>query len=109
MQDLSQTDTKAAVKAKWIRGFYMLVFFICGWVAIGLAIVVTVFQFLSTLITDHYNENLRKFGNSLSQYFSQLVQYLTYNSEEKPFPFSAWPTDGQKQSASQSDFKSKVK
>lgn len=97
MQDLSHADTKVAVKAKWIRGFYMLVFLICGWVAVGLAIVVTIFQFVSTLIVDSYNENLCRFGKSLSQYFSQLVQYLTYNTEEKPFPFSAWPADAKKE------------
>lgn len=98
MSDMTQTDPKAAaVKAKWIRGFYMLVFIICGWVAIGLTLVVTIFQFLSILLTDQHNENLRRFGNSLSQYFKQLVQYLTYNSNVKAFPFGAWPGDEQKE------------
>ncbi|OAD23647.1 hypothetical protein THIOM_000515, partial [Candidatus Thiomargarita nelsonii] len=28
----------------------------------------------------------------LSIYIHQILLYLTYNSEEKPFPFSSWPT-----------------
>lgn len=92
MQDLDQTaNNKTAVQAKWLRGLYMLVFIACGWVAVGLAVIVTIFQFLLVLFTDNSNENLSKFGKSLSSYFYQLVQYLTYNTEEKPFPFSAWP------------------
>lgn len=91
MQHLNETEKKELIKAKLIRGFYMLIFLICGWLGGWLTVAVTIFQFLSNLITDHPNENLAKFGKSLSIYFSQVVQYLSYNTEIKPFPFSAWP------------------
>lgn len=91
MQNVNQVENKAIVKAKWIRGLYMLIFLVCGWVAVWLAIVITIFQFLSTLLTDNANDNLCKFGKSLGSYFSQIMDYLTYNTEHKPFPFSAWP------------------
>jgi hypothetical protein len=37
------------------------------------------------------NENLRFFGASLATYIYQALMFVTYNSDEKPFPFAPWP------------------
>jgi len=50
-----------------------------------------VFQFLVTLFTGKANEPLLKLGTNLSTYFYQIIQFQTFNTEEKPFPFSPWP------------------
>lgn len=77
--------------SQWLRFLYMVLCIIFFQVASFLGFWVVVFQFLHTLILARSNEQLLKFGSSLSQYFGQLVAYLTYNSEDKPFPFSDWP------------------
>lgn len=76
----------------WLRLLFMLLFAgllqvagIIMWIVVGL-------QFIFSLITGQDNLNLRRFGHSLSTYIYQSLQFLTYNSEEKPFPFADWPS-----------------
>ena len=75
----------------WLRLLYMIVFAVCLQVASFVMWVLVALQFLFSLIRGEDNENLRTFGASLSKYIFQALQFLTYNSEEKPFPFSDWP------------------
>ena len=75
----------------WMRLVYMVLFAIFLQVASVVMTVLVVVQFLFALITGADNINLRKFGDSLSIYIFSVLQFLIYNSEEKPFPFSDWP------------------
>lgn len=75
----------------WTRGFFMLLYAVIGYVAIIIAGIVIIFQFGVVLLTGKLNERLFPAGHSLSTYIHQILLYLTYNSEEKPFPFSSWP------------------
>ncbi len=36
--------------------------------------------------------SLLGFGDSLCQYLAQIGRFGTFNSEEKPWPFTDWPT-----------------
>ena len=75
----------------WLRGLYMLIFmFFLGLVKF-VAFVVIVFQFLTVLFTAETNKKLLMFGKSLSIYQYQIMMFLTYNSEEHPFPMGEWP------------------
>ena len=56
-----------------------------------LLIVISVIQFIFSLVTGANNTNLREFGDSLGRYIQQMVAFLTYNSDDKPFPFTPWP------------------
>lgn len=75
----------------WMRGFYMLMFMFLLGVAKFVIFAVIVFQFLTVLFTAETNENLVRFGQSLSIYQYQIMIFLTYNSEEHPFPLGDWP------------------
>ncbi len=76
----------------WLRIFIMVLYAIIGYVAIFVIGAVAIFQFGTVLITGKLNERLLPFGQSLSLYISQILLYITYNSDEKPFPFNNWPT-----------------
>jgi len=78
-------------RSVWLRGLYMLVFMFFLGVAKFVALVVVVFQFLTVLLTAVTNKKLVRFGKSLSTYNYQVMIFLTYNSEEHPFPFGDWP------------------
>ncbi len=75
----------------WIRFIFMLFFAVIGYIALGITMLVVLFQFVIVLLTGKLNERILPLGQSLSTYVHQILLYLTYNSDEKPFPFGAWP------------------
>ena len=78
-------------QSTWIRGFFMLVFLVIYGVSKAVLIAVVIFQFVSRLLTRQTNSRLQVFSVSLVAYLYQIALYLTYNSEEQPFPFGEWP------------------
>lgn len=75
----------------WLRFVFMVLFAFVACVASYVVAVLIVIQFIFALVTGEGESRLRSFGGSLSTYLFQILQYLTYNSEEKPFPFKDWP------------------
>ena len=75
----------------WLRGLYMLMFLVFYSVAKVIIFAVIAFQFILTLVTGKTNERLVKLGQSLSTYLYQILIFLTFNSNEHPYPFGAWP------------------
>lgn len=53
---------------------------------------VIILQAASVLITGTTNVNILKFGRSLAAYHYHLLLFLTFNTEQLPFPFSDWST-----------------
>ena len=86
-------DVKDNLKnqSTWMRGLYMLLYLIFSRIAEIVLAVVVLFQFLLKLFTGETNDRLLKLGQGLSTYLYQMFQYLTFNSEYKPYPFGAWP------------------
>lgn len=80
-------------RSVWLRGLFMLIFIFFMGVTKFVTIVVVGFQFLVILFTAEKNNNLLMFGKSLSVYEYQVMLYLTYNSEFKPFPMGDWPKE----------------
>ena len=96
MQEQPTTDElKANVQNTnvWIRLFFMALFAVLYWGAEVVLAIVVLFQFLSVLLTGNKNDKVLAFGAQLSNYAYQIFRYLTFNSEEKPFPLGDWPTD----------------
>lgn len=75
----------------WIRGIYMLLFALIYSIAEIVFTAVAVFQFLTALVTGRPNELLLNFGQSLSTYIYHVIQFFTFNRDEKPYPFAPWP------------------
>jgi len=93
--DSMKEETKENLKntGTWMRFIYMVLFIIFYGIAEGLLMFIVLFQFIVTLITSTPNERVRPFSRQLSRYIYNVLLFLTYNSEEKPFPFSDWPTE----------------
>lgn len=76
----------------WIRILFMIVFVIGSYMLIlPLIVILSIGQALFTLFTGKANANLLYFAATLDLYASQVIKFLTYVSEEKPFPFSDLP------------------
>ncbi|HEY0845560.1 MAG TPA: DUF4389 domain-containing protein [Noviherbaspirillum sp.] len=74
-----------------IRGLYMLLMAIAWQVSGTVLLVLSVIQFGVALFTGAPLARLARFGRSLAAYTRQVVNFLTFSSEEVPFPFSDWP------------------
>ena len=76
----------------WVRVILVLVFAFASYLIIlPLILVLTVVQALFALITGNANANLKYFAATLDLYISQIIKFMTYVSEQKPFPFSDLP------------------
>ena len=91
-KDLSLKDNVSR-RSIWIRLVFMIVLGIAYGVAEIVAFAVVVFQFLSSLFTGRHNERLARFGRNLGRYFQQITLFMTFATEEKPFPFGQWPDE----------------
>ena len=79
-------------KTIWMRLFFMLVITLLYSVSRIVVGAVVVMQFFWVLISGETNQKLKSFGQALATYTMQIIQYLTFNTEERPFPFDAdWP------------------
>ncbi|ACR11644.1 DUF4389 domain-containing protein [Teredinibacter turnerae] len=75
----------------WLRLVFMVLFAVFFQVALAVLWVLVCVQFLFALVTGSDNPKLRYFAASLAIYIHGTINFLTYNSEEKPFPFADWP------------------
>jgi hypothetical protein len=89
------TDTSATADSKrnlWLRGLFMILMAIAFQISGMLLAVAAIVQFVLAL-SDAPNARLIAFGHSLGLYLSQIASFVSFASEDVPFPFSAWPSD----------------
>ena len=86
-------EENVAINSKgiWQRGLYMLLFAFLISIARFVAFAVIILQFLFVLFSGATNTRLLSFGKSLSTYTYQVMLFLTFNSEQHPYPMSEWP------------------
>ena len=72
-----------------IRGAFMLLYFIAARIVAAMVCFIGLVQFLFTLITRKPNDNLKKFGKDLSVYAAEIIEFLSYSTDKKPWPFSS--------------------
>ena len=88
----TETKTNLQSKSIWVRVLYMLLFVLAYSVSEFVLCITVVIQVIIKLVTGSLNENLKTFGKQISLYIYDVLQFLTFNSEDKPFPFDEWPT-----------------
>jgi len=79
-------------KGTWIRLLYMILFGIAFEVAKFVTFFVAAVQILFKLLTGDVQPRLSGFGGSLAIFLRQVVDFMTFRSEIKPYPWSAWPS-----------------
>ena len=77
----------------WVRVILMIAFAVVLYVIIpAIVLVLMLTQMLFVFITGDSNDNLRVLGTALSKYIFEVLQFLSYASDNRPFPFSAFPS-----------------
>jgi hypothetical protein len=75
----------------WVRFAYMALFTVLLLAARLVISILVLVQFVLVLFSGKDNENLRNLGQGLGKWVYQTIMFLTFNTENKPFPFDEWP------------------
>ena len=71
----------------------MLISSVLASIAIMVGSVIVVLGFFYVLFNGEVNQQVRQAGQSVARYIYQIARYLTFNSDEKPFPLGGdWPS-----------------
>lgn len=88
----SQLSKNLKSKLIWVRLLFMLIItflYSVSRIVVGAVVIV---QFFWVLFTKETNPKLQAFGKSLSTYTNEIILYLTFNTEKRPYPFDLnWP------------------
>jgi len=80
-------------RSTWMRLLFMIVMTLLYGLSRLVVSAVIIIQFLYVLFTGQTHQPLKALGQSLATYTYEIVLYLTFNTEVRPFPFDAdWPT-----------------
>ena len=76
----------------WIKTFFIIIFYGILNLALFVLLVLAVGQWLSRLISGEGVEPLRDWLVGLASYIKQILLFITFEVEDKPYPFADWPT-----------------
>lgn len=92
MTDIPETTVAPrAERSIWLRGLLMLVMALAFQITASLLGLVAVVQFVLKLMSEAPNPRLADFGQALGRYLRQIADFVSFGTEETPFPFSDWP------------------
>jgi len=91
---INEEDLKKHVKDKdtWLRFVYIVLFGIVFYVSAFITFLAAALQFFAKLFSGSSFEGISEFGDNLATWQSQVTRYLTFASDEKPFPFAPFPS-----------------
>lgn len=78
--------------AHWLRVLYNIMFYVIYKIVDLVIFGVLVIQLVISTFADSPNKQLQEFGAALSLYVKQIVSFISFASDEKPYPFSDWPS-----------------
>jgi len=90
------------------RIFYSVLFCFIGWMTVWVFAFVVLIQFGFLLITGQVNANLKGFNTEVGSFLTDLIKYLSFQTDEKPFPFRDWPYGDENKSELNNDAAVKV-
>ncbi len=88
--DIKENVTRRSIR---LRLIFMIVLSVAFYGAEFIIFAVVAFQFLASLFTGQPNDQLTRFGRNLARYLQQITVFMTFATEEKPFPFTPWPNE----------------
>ena len=74
------------------RALYTILYLIIGRLISMVLFVIAITQFIYTWVSGEPNDKILQFSERLAEYTKQLVVYVSFNTDEKPWPVGDWPT-----------------
>ena len=73
---------------KWKRFFFMVIYSFAINGVVGILIIIAAVQFFFYLFTSKINNQLQTANNWLHGFFSDSLNFLSFNTDSKPWPFN---------------------
>ena len=78
-------------QGKWLRLLWLVLFSFIYWWAAVVLYVIGILQFLFNLFTDNPNSSLSELAALFREWMVQIINFVTYQEKDKPYPFSELP------------------
>ena len=88
-------ESVAAPRNIWLRGLLMVLMGLANQLAGTLLFFLAFIQFVLALLGDAPNSRLMAFGRSLGRYQAQIADFVSFGTQEPPFPFADWPASAE--------------
>lgn len=86
-----EQPTPRNTRAMWMRGLVMLLIIVLMGTAQVVINLLAVVQFAWLMFYGERNVALSDFGSSLGKWLAQSAMFLSYATNDKPFPWQPWP------------------
>ena len=88
---MNEFETNERQRAGIARALYTILFLIIIRLISTVLFVIAITQYIYSWLTGEPNEKILYFTQGLGEYSKQLVSYVGFNTDEKPWPFGEWP------------------
>ena len=88
---MEEIKTNKREKPGLSRALYTLLYLLVGRFISMVLFVIAITQYIYSWLTGEPNEKILHFTEDLGEYTKQLVCYVGFNTDEKPWPVGDWP------------------
>ncbi len=88
---MEETEVVQQAKPSIERVLYTILYLIIGRFISMVLFVITITQFIYSWLSGKPNEKILTFSQNMAEYTKQLVEYVGFNTNEKPWPIGDWP------------------
>ena len=91
--DQASLEENLRNRSTWKRFLFMIVVAVLFWLGVVVGIIVILLQFFWVLFTGRTKKEFSAVGRQLAEYSREIVLYMSFNTDERPFPFDRdWPS-----------------
>ena len=75
----------------WVNFFLKVIYLVFLNFIVPFLGFITLLQLLFSIGSKKPNENLVSFSKKISSYIYQIINFITYSSDQRPWPFNSFP------------------
>ena len=88
---MEEIETNEREKPGLSRALYTILYLIIIRLISMVLFVIAITQYIYSWLTGEPNDKILDFTQGLAAYSKQLVEYVGFNRDEKPWPVGEWP------------------
>ena len=88
---MEEVETVEREKPGVSRALFIILYLIIIRLISAVLFVIAITQYIYSWLTGEPNDKIMVFTESLAIYSKQLVEYVGFNTDERPWPVGEWP------------------